>query len=48
MPEVQGAGEVWACIVMKIIHADAAAGKPGVPVGTSLLDRLLPPLLDVG
>ena len=47
-PEVQRAGEVWACIVMKRAHADAAAGKPGVPVGTPHPDRLLPPLFDVG
>ena len=32
--EVQRASEVWACIVMKRAHADAAAGKPGVQVGT--------------
>ena len=43
-PEVQRAGEVWACIVMKRAHADAAAGKPGVPVGTPHPDCLLPPL----
>ena len=47
-PEVQRAGEVWACIVMKRAHADAAAGKLGVPVGTPHPDRLLPPLFDVG
>ena len=35
-------------IVMKRAHADAAAGKPGVPVGTPHPDRLLPPLFDVG
>ena len=29
-------------------HADAAVGKPGVPVGTPHLDRSLPPLVDVG
>ena len=29
-------------------HTDAAAGKPGVPVGTPHPDRLLPPLFDVG
>lgn len=45
---MQGAGDVWACIVMKRAHDDAAAGKPGVPVGTPHLDRLLPPLFDVG
>ena len=33
-PEVQRAGEVWACIVMKRAHADATAGKPRVPVDT--------------
>ena len=47
-PEVQGAGDVWARIVMKRAHADAAAGKPGVPVGTPHPDRLSPPLFDVG
>ena len=47
-PEVQGAGEVWACIVMKRAHADVAAGKPRVPVGTPHPNRLLPPLFDVG
>ena len=29
-------------------HADAAAGKPGVPVGTPHPDHLSPPLFDVG
>ena len=47
-PEVQRAGEVWACIVMERAHADAAAGRPGVPVGTPHPDRLLPPLFYVG
>ena len=47
-PEVQRAGQVWVCIVMKRAHADAAAGKPGVQVGTPHPDRLLPPLFDVG
>ena len=47
-PEVQRAGEVWACIVMKRAHADAAAGKLGVPVGKPHPDRLLPALFDVG
>ena len=47
-PEVQGAGDVWAYIVMKRAHADAAAGKPGVPEGTTRLDRSLPPRFDVG
>ena len=31
-PEVQRAGEVWACIVMKRAHADAAAGKESILV----------------
>ena len=43
-PEVQG---VWACIVMNRAHADAAAGKPGVPVGTPI-PNVCPPLFDVG
>ena len=47
-PEVQRAGEVWACIVMKRAHATAAAGKPGVQVGRPHSDCLLPPLFDVG
>ena len=47
-PEMQGAGEVWACIVMKRAHADAAASKPRLQVGTPNPDRLLPPLFDVG
>ena len=47
-PKVKGAGEVWACIVMRRAHADAAAGKPGVPVGTTYPQHLLPPLFDVG
>ena len=32
---------------MKSAHADAAAGKPSVPVGTPHPDRLVPPLFDV-
>ena len=35
-------------IVMKRAHADAAAGKPGAPVGTPQPDRVLPLLFDVG
>ena len=34
-------------IVIKRGHTDAAAGKPGVPVGTPHPDRLLPPLFYV-
>ena len=46
-PEVQGTGEVWACIVLKRAHADATAGKLGVPAGTPHPDRLVLPLFAV-